>query len=153
MNRKLFFGTILISLIFFINQLNYFCMVIKNLDTYLFIVLFIFCIVLFAIALLLLLKYCPNTLNRLELSSAFIILFSMLFISLISNGINSFVPITNYMGYAAILLGGIGYFKNRHRINLSFLLWGVSSILWLCNLYNAMYFEEGRVFITALTFG
>lgn len=151
--KKTFFGIVLASLIFFIDQLYYCRMVIKNIDTYLFALFFIFCIVLFALALLIFLKYCPKTLNRLELSSALVILFSMLFISLIANGIDSFISITNYIGYAVILLGVVGYFKNRHKINLSFMVWGLSIILWLCNLYNAMYFEEGRVFKTALTFG
>ncbi len=143
MNKKLFIITVLISLLFFINQLKYYFIVMKNIETYAFPMFFILGIILFAIALFIFLKYCPKTFNRLELASTFTIVISMLFISLIAKGITPLIPITNYIGYAAFLSGGIGYFKTKHKMDLSFIVWGLFILLWLVNLYNAMYFEEG----------
>ena len=124
MNKKLFIISVLISLAFFINQLKYYSMVMKNIETYAFPLFFILGIVLFAITIFIFLKYCPKAFNRLELASSLIIVISMFFISLIAKGITLFIPITNYIAYANLLLGGIGYFKTRHIINLSFMVWG-----------------------------
>lgn len=139
MNKIFFWPTILIGLIFFTDQLSYFFLVLENLETYMYVVIFAICMVLFAISFFTFLKHCPQRLNKMELALVIIVLLSMVFISFIVREVSVFIVLTNYLGDLIFLLGVIGYFQSRHKINLSFILWGLSVFLWRGNLYNAMY--------------
>ena len=144
------FLAVFVSLIFLGYQLRLFFMAMEKKQALVlgntFVMFFVICIFLFAIALFVFLKYGGQRLNPLEFVSLAFVLVSMFFITLNTNGIaaNSTL-LTHYMGYALVILSGIGCFKYKHRINLSFLAWGLFVILWSYYLNSLVLNTEGTI--------
>lgn len=138
MNKNFYIITILICFIFICNQINYFRILNINaltnrFDLWIYIFMGLFVLSLF-------LKYGTKSFNRLENTSFIISLISMASISFIANNIFLVsLLLTCFLGYANIILGIVGLWKYKHKVNLSFLIWGIFVLKWTYNFYNFMY--------------
>ncbi|MCI9598268.1 MAG: hypothetical protein HFE75_13420 [Firmicutes bacterium] len=128
---------ILVNLMFIIAQLRYFSLAIPHAQTHLFMVGFIVSMALYAVSLVIFIKF-YNTTNwgKIELIALINVILSMTCIAFLGNGMDIHMGLIGYMGIASILLGGIGIGKNRSKISLSFVVWGFFIFGWTDNWYG-----------------
>ncbi|MCB6992685.1 hypothetical protein LI177_04190 [bacterium 210820-DFI.6.37] len=141
--HKVKFITLLINAIFLIDQLRFFHVANENAPTDRFAFGFILCGILYAVALWIFCRFHTNTWKKLEILSGVIVLISMTLISLIANGIDVSMPAAGNIGYIILILGIIGYFKNRDKTYVSFIFWGIFVLLWTANWYESLYVTNG----------
>lgn len=64
-----------------------------------------------------------------------LILLTMMIIVLITFGIDINLGVFYFTSLPIIMIGVLGFYKNRNKTNISFILWGVFSFVWANNLY------------------
>lgn len=129
---------ILVNLIFIIAQLRYFSLAIPYAQTHLFMEGFIVDMALYAISLVIFIKFYDTTnWGKVELIAVINIILSMACVVLLGNGMDVHMGLIGYMGIASILLGGIGIGKDGCKISLSFVVWGFFIFGWTDNWYGA----------------
>lgn len=135
--RKGIIIIILVNLIFIIAQLRYFSLAISYAQTHLFMVGFIVNMVLYAISLVIFIKFYDTTnWGKVELLAVINVILSMVCIAFLGNGMDVHMGLIGYMGIASILLGGIGIGKDGCKISLSFVVWGFFIFGWTDNWYG-----------------
>ena len=133
--------TLVVNLIFLINQFHYFFEVNPYAPTAVFAVGFFISIFLYLTALFFFIKFHRGAWKKLDLAATAVSLLSMGAISLIGAGIDVSMGVAGYSAYGSILLGIIGWGKYRQKWYAAFLLYGIFALLWTANWYESNYLD------------
>lgn len=137
--NKFIISTLMISFIFWACQVRYFLIANKTAPTSLFAAGFLVCVLLYLIAFFLFIKFQNQLWTNIEVISVIVVLISMLLLSLTAAGIDVSMRIIEVTGYISVLLGIIGACKNKHKVDVTFIIWGVFILIWVTNWYESNY--------------
>jgi hypothetical protein len=125
----------MLNLIFILFQIRYFVLACTHNATTLFKITFVLSVLIYVAALAIFIKHNDQSWNGFIIVQSTIISFTMIIIILIAVGVDINLGIFYFTSFPIIIIGVIGFYKNRDKINISFILWGVFSLVWASNLY------------------
>lgn len=131
------------SLLFLMTQVAFLKANVQYAPTHIFALYSVLGMALYIIAAIIFVKFCDRAWSKLNIISAIITVVSMLSIALLENEVGPTMTITNYIGYGLLALGLLDYWKNKHKINFAFMIWGLYILLWNTNYYERLSFSQG----------